>query len=131
MVQVLLFLSLQIFSTDQAYCQTTGEPNQVYSFVDQVAEFPGGQDAMFRYLIKQIHYPTEARIKKIEGTVVLTFIVTETGKIRDIQVARGIEKSCDEEAIRVVRTMPDWTPAVLNGKKVAMQYTLPIKYKLS
>jgi len=131
MVQVLLFFLMQIFLTDQAYSQTTGEPNQVYSFVDQVAEFPGGQEAMIHYLASNIHYPTEARNKKIEGTVVLTFIVTETGKIRDIQVSRGIEKSCDEEAIRVVRSMPDWMPGVLNGKKVAMQYTLPIKYKLS
>ena len=131
MVCFLLFLSFQTFIVTQATGQKNGEPAQVYSFVDQVAEFPGGQEAMIQYLAKQIHYPEEARSKKIEGTVILTFVVTETGKISEIQLARGFEKTCDQEAIRVVQSMPDWKPAVHNGKKVAMQYTLPIKYKLS
>jgi periplasmic protein TonB len=98
--------------------------------VEIMPEFPGGENALNKFLSDNIKYPVEARENKTEGRVYITFVVSETGKIRDARLIRGIGDGCDEEAIRVVKLMPDWKPGVQQGRKVPVQYVLPVKYTL-
>jgi TonB family protein len=103
---------------------------EVYTKVDQMPTFPGGERALLMHLVNHIRYPAEAREKGIQGTVVVAFIVDESGKLSDLQVLRSVGGGCDEETIRVVRQMPVWEPGVQNGEKVKVKYTLPVKFKL-
>ena len=105
-------------------------PDKVFEFVEQVPAFPGGQEALFSYLQKNIKYPPIARENGIEGKVFLSFVVDKTGHIRDIKIKRGIGGGCDEEAVRVVKNMPSWKPGKQNGKEVNVMFTLPIKFTL-
>jgi protein TonB len=93
-------------------------------------EFPGGQDALNRYLVRNIKYPLLAQENGIQGRVVCQFVVNSDGSIVDIAVVRGVEESLDKEAIRVIQSMPKWTPGRQGGKSVRVKYTLPIRFKL-
>jgi len=106
------------------------EDNTIYEVVDKTAVFPGGLNAMMRFIAKNIKYPMKATEKNIEGRVFISLIVEKNGKLDNIRVIRGIGGGCDEEAIRVIKKMPDWEPARLNNKKVRLKYTIPIVFKL-
>ena len=103
---------------------------EVLTFVEQMPEFPGGDDALSAYLSKNIKYPKQANEQGISGRVVINFVVNENGDIADVKVARGIGYGCDEEAMRVVRSMPNWRPGKQNGKAVRVSYSLPITFEL-
>jgi protein TonB len=105
-------------------------PSQIFTIVEQMPEFPGGEEKLFEYLGKNIKYPAMARENGITGTVYVTFVVEGNGKITDVKKLRGIGGGCDEEAIRVVKSMPEWKPGKQNGKSVRVQYNLPIKFTL-
>jgi len=85
---------------------------------------------MGEYLSANLHYPDSARYHNIEGRVVIKFVVNEDGSISDAVVIKGIDKYCDEEALRVVRNMPPWKPGYQNGKYVKVYFSLPIVFKL-
>jgi protein TonB len=104
--------------------------NEIFEFVEQMPEFPGGDDALSAYLSKNIKYPKQANEQGISGRVVINFVVNENGDIADVKVARGIGCGCDEEAMRVVRSMPNWRPGKQNGKAVRVSYSLPITFEL-
>lgn len=109
-----------------------GRPEQepVVKEVDKMAEYPGGQQAMMDFLIKNLQYPKDAAEKKIEGKVFVQFIVSSIGVIGDVMVVKNVDPLLDAEATRVVKLMPNWIPAEKGGKKVASQMTLPIMFKL-
>ena len=94
-------------------------------------EYPGGTQALYSFLAKNIKYPKTAKKKKIEGTVYVKFIVDEDGDVINPVVIKGIGGGCDEEVIRVVNLMPKWTPGEQFGKKAAVYYTLPCKFSLN
>jgi len=96
------------------------------TFVDKMPEYPGGSDAMFKFLYKNAVYPPLAKEKKISGKVFVQFVVEKDGKISNIKVIRGIGGGCDEEAMRVISLMPAWKPGTQNGKPVPVYFTLPI-----
>jgi periplasmic protein TonB len=98
--------------------------------VQQQPEFKDGVAAMYQFLNKNIVYPSVARENGIEGTVFITFVVGKDGSIRDAQVKRGIGGGCSEEALRVVKLMPNWNPGKQNGKAVSVTFTMPVKFKL-
>lgn len=100
------------------------------SVLDEAPEFPGGSEGLKAYLIENLRYPEQAKKDGVEGRVVVLFTVAEDGSIVNIEVSRGIGSGCDEEAVRVVKAMPKWKPAVKDGKPVAGQYALPISFKL-
>ena len=110
------------------------EPEQddekAFDVVEQMPEFPGGANALFEYLAKNIHYPKEAAEKKIQGRVILTFVVEKDGSISRVKVVKSVEPSLDQEAIRVVKSMPKWTPGKQNGKNVAVKYAIPMTFRL-
>jgi protein TonB len=104
----------------------------VFSFAENQPEFPGGEEAMKKYLATNIHYPEREREENIGGVVYISFVVGKDGKIRSMEVLKGV-KCCPhfgEEAIRVIHSMGAWKPALMNGKPVNCQYNLPVSYKL-
>lgn len=106
------------------------EENVVFQVVENMPEFPGGRKALMEYLAENIKYPSIAAENNIQGRVVCQFTVWKDGTIKDIVVARGIDPSLDREAIRVVQSMPKWTPGKQRGKAVNCRFTLPILFRL-
>ena len=106
------------------------DPNKVYDVVSQMPSYHGGMTALMDFLVKHTKYPEEAKAKGIEGRVLVTFIVERDGSITDIEVVKSVEKSLDEEAIRVIKSMPKWKPGRENNTKVRCKYTLPVTFRL-
>ena len=103
---------------------------EVVTFVENMPDFPGGEAARQKYLQDNITYPSIARESGIEGTVYVQFIVERNGKITNIQLKHGIGGGCDEEALKVVKMMPNWNPGRQNGQTARVQFVLPIKFSL-
>ncbi|WP_266203218.1 energy transducer TonB [Pontibacter kalidii] len=101
-----------------------------YTYVEQMPTFPGGDGEMMKYLGKNIRYPAAAQRAGVEGLVVLSFVVSNTGEISDIQVVKALGAGTDEEAVRVVKSMPKWTPGKQNGRAVPVRYTLPVRFTI-
>jgi periplasmic protein TonB len=101
-----------------------------FTVVEQMPEFPGGDQNREKFMNENTKYPQMARESGISGTVYVTFVVNKNGQISDVKVLRGIGGGCDEEAVRVVRAMPAWIPGKQNGKAVPVQFNLPFKFTL-
>ena len=104
--------------------------SKVYDAVEQMPEFPGGVEEMMNYLSQNIHYPVNAAKNNVEGRVVLQFVVEKDGQIGEVMVARSVDPELDAEAVRVVKSMPNFIPGRQDGKPVAVWYTIPIFFKL-
>lgn len=113
-----------------ACCFPDDTSNDVYDFREHDAKFPGGMDSLIAYLDKNMRYPKTASDNAIQGTVYLRFIVNIDGSISDITVVRDVFKELDEEAIRLVREMPKWTPAFNRGAPVRYRFTIPVNFRL-
>ena len=94
-------------------------------------EFPGGTEALFKFLSSNLKYPSDAKKEDIQGRVICQFTVNKDGSITDIQVLRSVYPSLDREAVRVISIMPRWEPGVQNGEKKRCKFKLPITFKLS
>lgn len=103
---------------------------EVLTFAEQMPEYPGGMDEMYKFLSKTIQYPAKMREKGIEGRVILTFLVNSDGSISDIYCVNQAEPLFVNEAIRVVNLMPNWKPGRQNNKNVTVKFTLPLKFQL-
>lgn len=103
---------------------------EIFTIVEDQPAFPGGESALFEYLRNNISYPQMAKESNIQGTVFVTFVVEPDGFISNVKVLRGIGGGCDNEAIRVVKKMPRWSPGKQRGKPVRVQFNLPIKFVL-
>nr|MCU0329213.1 energy transducer TonB [Chitinophagales bacterium] len=101
-----------------------------FTFVDIMPEFPGGEKALLNFLSKHIKYPLYAVENKIEGTVIIEFIVKTDGSISNAEVLQDVKGGCSEEALRVVNSMPKWKPGMQNGIPVAVYFTIPIEFEL-
>jgi protein TonB len=113
---------------------TSTEPAapEIFTIVEEQAEFPGGVAEMAKYIQKTLQYPAMAREAGISGKCFLKFVVNETGEISDVQVLKGVPgcTDCDKEAIRVVRSMPKWKAAKMTGRSVKCYFNLPISFKI-
>jgi protein TonB len=98
--------------------------------VEQMPTFPGGEIEMQKFISQSLKYPVVAQESGIQGRVIVRFVVAKTGAIEDVTVIRGIDSSCDKEAIRVVKSMPKWIPGKQNGLNVPVYFTLPIVFRL-
>ncbi|MEZ3520869.1 MAG: energy transducer TonB, partial [Muribaculaceae bacterium] len=98
--------------------------------VEQQPEFPGGVQAMYKWLSEHINYPAVAAEEGISGRVIIEFVVSKTGAIENVKIARGRHPALDKEALRVVKEMPNWNPGRNNGVAVKVTYTLPVQFKL-
>ena len=110
--------------------QDQEKPVPIYTVVEVMPKYPGGLDAMYKFLAENIKYPQKAKEEGISGTVYVQFIVEKDGQTTGFKILRGAAESLDNEALRVVKTMPIWEPGTQRGKPVRVQYNLPIKFKL-
>lgn len=102
----------------------------VFTVVEVMPKYPGGQDAMIKYLSENIKYPENARKNGIQGRVFVTYVVEKNGDISDVRILRGVNEELDAEALRVVSSMPAWSPGKQRGEAVRVQFNLPINFKL-
>ena len=103
---------------------------EIFTAVEQMPQFPGGEGELLKYISTHIKYPTMAAENNIQGRVVVKFVVKKDGQVGDVVVLRGKDPDLDKEAVRVVKTLPDFIPGKMNGQAVSVWYTLPINFKL-
>jgi protein TonB len=103
---------------------------EIFTVVESMPTFPGGMGALMKYLAENIKYPPLAKESGIQGRVFINFVVEPDGSISNVKVLRGIGGGCDEEAVRVVKNMPKWSPGKQRGKPVRVSYNLPVKFTL-
>ena len=106
------------------------EGEEEYVVVDEEPEFPGGKDALERFIRDNLRYPQMALDNRVQGKVYVTFVVEEDGSISNPKLLRDIGVLCGEEAIRMVKSMPKWKPGMKDGKPVRVQYNLPVRFEL-
>ncbi len=107
-----------------------GDEGEVFQVVEQMPEFPGGMDKLMEYLSKNIKYPSMAQENNIQGRVIVEFVVNKDGSIVEPKVMRSVDTSLDNEAMRVIKSMPKWTPGKQRGKAVRVRYTVPVLFRL-
>ncbi|MBV5314998.1 MAG: M56 family metallopeptidase [Prolixibacteraceae bacterium] len=103
---------------------------EVFFIVDEMPEFPEGQPALRKFIAQTIKYPVKAQENGIQGKVFVTFVVAKDGTVKNAKVVRGVDPSLDQEALRVVNSLPKWKPGKQEGKEVAVSYTVPINFVL-
>ena len=123
-------LALLAFANPKTETAPVSGDNKVYETVEQMPEFPGGMEEMMKFLQRNIQYPANAAKNEVEGRVILQFVVEKDGQIGDVKVVRSVDPELDAEAMRVVKSMPNFIPGRQDGKPVAVFYTIPISFKL-
>lgn len=109
----------------------SAQSDDIYVKVDKMPEFPGGQVALVKYLGKNLKYPASAKKEKISGRVMVAFIIDKNGMVVNPKVTKSLSSDCDREALRVVQQMPNWNPGEKDGKKVDVQFSLPIHFEMN
>ena len=125
--EVIIDLSEEDFSQKE---EPTPPNDRIYTVVDQQPEFPGGEAAMMAYIKSNLKYPAFASENGIQGRVTLSFVVEKDGSISNIEILHSPAEELNQEAIRLVKTMPKWKPGVLKGEKVRVKYVLPVTFRL-
>ena len=120
---------------DGVLCYDIKETNnsdttKIYNVIEQMPQFPGGDEAMMDFIIKNVIYPERAIKEKVEGRVIIHFVITKTGQIDHIEVIRSLTPDCDKEAVKVIKLLPGFIPGKHNGSKVSVWYTIPVTFKL-
>lgn len=103
---------------------------QIFTVVEEMPKFPGGDGELLKFIAKSIKYPVIAQENGIQGRVICAFVVNRDGSVVDAEVLRGVDPSLDKEALRVIGTMPKWAPGKQRGKPVRVKYTVPITFRL-
>lgn len=106
------------------------DEGQIFQVVEQMPEFPGGMEALMKYLQKNIKYPSRAQDNNIQGRVMVSFVVNRDGSIVDPEILKAVDKDLDNEALRVIKAMPKWNPGKQRGKPVRVKYTVPVTFRL-
>ena len=106
------------------------EPEKVFTAVEQMPQFPGGDAALMKYLSNNINYPQVAMENGVQGRVIVQFVVTKNGTVGEVKVIRSVDRDLDKEAIRLCKSLPKFIPGKMNGQEVNVWYTLPITFKL-
>lgn len=128
MKKLFLIVFFMAFVSVNAYSQSKEQDDAVYSMVSEQPSFPGGMQEMMKFISENRKYPAEAKAKDIHGKVIVAFVVERDGSLSDVKIRRGIGYGCDEEAIRVIKSMPKWTPGKQNGKAVRVSFMLPVTF---
>ena len=135
MKKIAFMLLMALLSTTTITAQKTVVSKKqskevVFDIVDQMPEFPGGLDSLMSFLTSTIKYPKEAMDKKIEGRVMVKFIVEKDGQVSEPEIVNSAFPALDEEALRVIQCMPKWKPGKQNGNVVRVSFTLPVAFRL-
>ena len=129
-LKVALMMLVLLFSFMTSTAQTK-KNNMVYDVVEVMPQYPGGQIAMLKYIMENIKYPKQIMEEGIQGRVTVSFIVEKDGRVSNVRLLRSVQPALDKEAIRVVKSMPKWTPGKQNGKPVRVRFNLPVMFKLN
>jgi len=135
-IKTIALIALVFAATQNCFSQNSDSlktnKEDTFTITEVMPEYPGGADAMIKFLQENIKYPKTARKKNKQGTVYITFVVEKDGSIAEARVLRGVTDApeLDEEALRVVNLMPTWKPGTQSGRKVRVQYNIPIKFTL-
>ncbi len=116
-------------SIDQGFAGTS-DINDVYEVADKMPTFPKGAGAMYRFIRSNVEYPTKAIEEAVEGQVHVQFIILPNGSITNVHVAKSLGFGCDEEAVRIIKKMPNWVPGETRGEKVAVKKIVPVTFVL-
>ena len=127
-VALMMFVLLFSFMTSTAQ---TKKNDMVFDVVEVMPQFPGGQIAMLKYIMENMKYPEQAMKEGIQGRVAVSFIVEKDGSISNVRPVLSVHPLLDKEAVRVVKSMPKWTPGKQNGKPVRVRFNVPIMFKLN
>lgn len=130
LICVLIFVNCQVNAINNDSTKTKVTENDVKVLVETMPEFPGGQDSLNRFIAKNVIYPNYAMEEEISGKVYVSFVVNEDGLISSAKVVKGIGGGCDEEALRIVKSMPKWKAGMHCGKKVKVRFIIPISFIL-
>jgi len=106
------------------------EAGHPYTYVESMPKFADGQEAMYQFIYSNLKYPELAKKNEISGQVIVQFVVSKEGEIKNAKVVRGLGSGCDEEALRLINSMPRWKPGMHNGSPVPVTFTLPIRFVL-
>ena len=128
-LKVALMMLVLLFSFMTSTAQTK-KNNMVFDVVEVMPQYPGGQTAMLQYMMKNIKYPKQAMKEGIQGRVTVSFIVEKDGRVSNVRLLRSVQPLLDKEAIRVVKSMPKWSPGKQKGKPVRVRFNLPVMFKL-
>jgi protein TonB len=104
---------------------------EIFTAVEQQAEFPGGMGAFAKFLQKNLKYPAAAQRANVSGKVYIQFVVNTDGSIQNVETLKSVGFGCDEEATRVIKSVPKWTPGKQSGRAVRSRFTIPINFQLS
>ena len=107
------------------------DEQQIFTIVEEQPEFPGGMAECYKWIGKNLQYPTISAENGVQGRVTVNFVVNADGSIVDVKVLRGVDPYLDKEAIRVVSKMPKWKPGKQRGKAVRCSFNLPVRFKLN
>ncbi len=118
----------EVATIEETITETSEKP---FTVVDEMPQFPGGDKELMKFIGENLKYPINAVEKKIEGRVVARFVVSSTGQISSVTVIRSLDPDCDNEAVRVLKSMPKWQPGKQDGIAVPVYYTIPILFRLS
>ena len=102
-----------------------------FNEVETMPEFPGGVDELLKHMRATIKYPEQARKDSVQGRVLVTFVINKDGKIVEPEVVRSVHPLLDQEALKMVKEMPNWKPGEQNGKPVRVKYTIPVNFRLN
>ena len=117
-------------ANDELQTPAANQDKQIFMHVEQMPEFPGGNDALMKWLMENVKYPEEAKKQGIQGAVSLRFIVTPDGSVEDVKVMKSLDPLLDQEAVRALKLLPKFTPGRQNGKAVYVYYSLPVRFRL-
>ena len=129
-LKVALMMLVLLFSFMTSTAQTK-KNDMVFDVVEVMPQFPGGQIAMLQYIMKNMKYPEQAMKEGIQGRVAVRFIVEKDGSISDVKPILSVHPLLNKEAVRVVKSMPKWSPGKHNGKPVRVRFNLPVMFKLN
>ena len=129
-LKVALMMLVLLFSFMTSTAQTK-KNDMVFDVVEVMPQFPGGQIAMMKYIMENMKYPKQAMKEGIQGRVAVRFIVEKDGSISDVKPILSVHPLLNKEAVRVVESMPKWTPGKQNGKPVRVRFNVPVMFKLN
>ena len=134
MKKYLLYIPFLLLSAGISFARQRNSdhkiPRQILITTEQMPEFPGGNDALVQYLVKNVKYPKKAFKEQVQGTVKARFIVETDGSISGEEIVQTVSEECDKETLRVIKKMPGWNPGRQGGVAVAVYFTLPVSFKL-
>lgn len=132
-VTTLLFASLAAYAQNDSGAENLlmESKDAIFEIVEEMPAPPGGSRALYEYFEKKLCYPIVAIERGIEGRVYVNFVIEKDGSITNVKVSQGIGSGCDEEAVRLVKSMPKWNPGKRHGQPVRVRYSIPVIFKLN